>query len=396
MKYLITERQYRLLTEENLSTINEGRKEDVTQKYKQKFKEYPSVISDVLNNDVITRTNYKYADFLLNNLHPNSDEYEISDAIALINKFDKNQQNLEKQDINQYNDLEDLENSVNLYMVSKREKADVEKIYGNEDDRYLVIIPKNEAASCKYGANTKWCVTSKGSGHFERYTLGKQLLYFIIDKKNSTDTEFSKVAVHVSNFGKFTYYDSKDQPLSEKEIRLLKYAIPDAIKAIEDDYEKKNQVKNVELYDVFTDDYFDTNTLQYETPDVDDFLTMALSGFDTHGLGYASASLDVFLYDISDRNKLIDKYELFITYNELSKKTFSIQVDISGWDGHIDENNFIDLGLGGEELSYYPITFENTEKDTAKKVRQIILGEVYQRLLEMGVSVGDLKKNEDN
>lgn len=393
MKYIITERQYRVLTEENINILSEGRKEELIDKYTNKFKEYPITLNGVLDNDFIKKTNYKYADFVLRELHPNSSREEFLDVIKVVDNFNRFQKNLEKQDINQYKSLEELESVVNVYVASKGEKSDVEKIY--EDDRFLVIIPKNEVASCKYGANTKWCVTSKGSGHFERYTSGKQLLYFIIDKKNSTDTEFSKVAVHISNNNVFTYYDSQDKPLTDKEIRFLNYAIPDVIKAIKDDYEKKTLERvGSFLGRVFSEDIFNLDELQYQIPESNKFLLLKLSGFDDETPGSAMAYLDIFIYDWPHPTLfLVDKYTLYITYKQLSDITFGIYGELVSSDDYI--NNFIDMGLVGEEISYAPIQFADNEKDTAKKIRQIILSEIHERLVDKNVDINFIEKNRE-
>jgi hypothetical protein len=386
MKYILTESQYRSII------LSEGRKEELLDKYKEKFEGFPALLI-VLNNDVIKKTNYKYADFLLKELHPNSSKEEIDEAIELINNFDKYQKNLDKKDINDYKSLEELENVIILYLASKGEKADVEKIY--ENDRFLVIIPKNEEASCKYGANTRWCVTSKGTGHFERYTSGKQLLYFIIDKKNSTDFEFSKVAIHIGTHGDIIYYDSQDKPLTDKEIRLLNYAIHDVINAIKDDYDKKVSERTSSFLDtVFSEDMYDSTNFRYPILGTDKVLLLKLSGFESETPGKATAYLDIFLYDELYQSTLIDKYTLYITYKQLSDRTLAIEVKLLGTDDYID--NFVDTELLGEELWYYPIQFESDEKTTAKKIREIILGEIHARLVDNDVDVKFIEKTQEN
>lgn len=382
MKYILTESQYRSII------LSEGRKEELLDKYKEKFEGFPA-LSIVLNDDVIKKTNYKYADFVLKHLHPNSSKEEIDDAIELIDDFDKYQKNLDKKDINNYKSLEELGNVIIIYLASKGDKADIEKIY--ENDRFLVIIPKNKEASCKYGANTRWCVTSRDTNHFETYTAGKQLLYFIIDKKNSTDTEFSKVAVHISSYGIFVYYDSQDRHLTDKEIRLLNYAIPDVIKAVKDDYEKKVSERVVSFLDgVFSLDIYSTSDLTYEIPGSNKFLFLRLSGFESETPGEATAYLDIFLYDEHYQSTLIDKYTLYITYKQLSDRTLAIEAKLWGSD-YID--NFVDTELSGEELWYYPIQFESDENTTAKKIREIILGEIHARLVDKNVDIKIIKRN---
>jgi len=390
MRYIITESQYRLLTEENI--LSEGRKEELVDKYTTKFKEYPLPLQTVLNNNLIVKTNYKYADFLLKELHPNSSEEEITDALDVIQDFDKYQKNFDKKDINQYESLYELENVVKLYLASKGEKADVEKIY--ENDRFLVVIPKNEEASCKYGANTRWCVTSKGSGHFERYTAGKQLLYFIIDKKNSTDFEFSKVAIHIGTYGDIIYYDSQDKNLTDKEIRILNYVIPDVIESIKDDYDKKVSERTSSFLDtVFSEDVYDSTNFRYPILGTDKVLLLKLSGFESETPGNATADLDIYLYDKLDKPTLIDKYTLYIVYKQLSDMTLGFNANLWGYDDYI--TNFIDLELPGEEISYAPIQFEYNEKETAEKLRQIILSEISERLVDKGVDVKFIERNKE-
>ena len=49
----------------------------------------------------------------------------------------------------------------------------------------LVVRPKSHAASCYYGANTKWCTTQTGNpGYFEKYFRDGNLYYFLNKKTN--------------------------------------------------------------------------------------------------------------------------------------------------------------------------------------------------------------------
>ena len=49
-----------------------------------------------LGHPFLAQTNFKYGDFLLKNLHPNSSIEEIIDDIELIKEFDRFQQSLEE------------------------------------------------------------------------------------------------------------------------------------------------------------------------------------------------------------------------------------------------------------------------------------------------------------
>lgn len=68
--------------------------------------------------------------------------------------------------------------------AEKANKAD--RIY--KDSNWVVVRPKTWEASCKFGAGTKWCTTSKtSSSHFRRETENNFLIYVI--NKNLPDTD---------------------------------------------------------------------------------------------------------------------------------------------------------------------------------------------------------------
>jgi len=75
-------------------------------------------------------------------------------------------------------DIEDVEEEER---ESGEEKPIAEKVY--KDGRWLVIVPKNYEASCKYGAGTRWCTASKQtSEYFTNYSADGPL-YVVIDRE---------------------------------------------------------------------------------------------------------------------------------------------------------------------------------------------------------------------
>jgi len=92
-------------------------------------------------------------------------------------------------------------------------KSQAERLY--EDDDVLVIRPKSHAASCYYGANTKWCTTNKGdSGYFEKYIRTGLLYYFIKKKENN------KMALYRNTEDKKTeVYNAQDRLVSLEDLR---------------------------------------------------------------------------------------------------------------------------------------------------------------------------------
>jgi len=359
--------------------LKEGRKEDLKKKYSDKFDD--EVLDDVLGISDLQDFNHKYTDFILKALDIHSDiDMMVDVAVGLVKDFDKYQSQLKKKDINQYNSFTELDTALKPFIEKEKEKElekQANKIY--EDDKFLVIKPETEEASCKYGSNTKWCVTQKGSGHFERYTKGNQALYFIIDKKNSTDREFSKVAVHFSNRGDITYWDSQDKSLTEKEIKILKYAFPEVINSIIED-NKKNSLSNVDKFLTETFNNFGTNESEERNYlKSGQTLKVIVSGFENItdlGFGHSQGKVKIYISD-----HLIDEYIIYLNYklvkNEVqSFKSFQVEISFQGNEEYIPVDYFMDLGL--EDWNINEI-YRFTEEDpsyTSFGVRRNIVNKI--------------------
>lgn len=224
--------------------LTESRSDNLKKKYSNKFDE--TILNKILELPFLKKTNHKYTDFFLKVLDSNSPKIEkdiqvIHDAIV---SFDDLLQYIEQKDINQYKTLEELQYALIEPKTKQRERElekKVDKIF--ENSKFLVVIPKTQEASCKYGANTKWCVTVKDSGEFERHTSGSQVLYFIIDKQNSTRDKYSKIAIHYDTDGDATFFDSKDNILSNQKIKLLKKTYPGLFAAIDSNYESRHSTR---------------------------------------------------------------------------------------------------------------------------------------------------------
>jgi hypothetical protein len=363
--------------------LKEGRKEDLNKKYSEKFKEYPDTLTFVLGISDLIDFNHKYTDFVLKNLHPNASADEIEDIVELVKDFDKYSSQFPKKDINQYVSLNELESVVNFVRDKNKDKeleGQAKRIYEKGD--FVVIQPKTEEASCKYGSNTKWCVTSKGSGHFGRYTSGRQGLYFIINKAKSTNKKYSKVAIHFDDTGEPRYWDSQDSPMGQREIEIFEYAFDDMIQAIKDDYKKyAGSRTDLILTQVF-------NQMGETSADNKNYLrsTYTLStlvrGFQNNpdiGFGHSQARLSISL-NSDDENKLIDEYQVFIRYKSKDEKTFTASIGFVGTEEYIDDNNFIDLGLDdwGIDVTYL---IGRSPAETAEGVRRHIATRVLDHIV---------------
>jgi len=68
--------------------------------------------------------------------------------------------------------------------LQKQTASAADKVF--ENDKCIVVVPHTYEASCKYGANTKWCTASnKTNEHWEQYTKNNVKFYYIIPKDNS-------------------------------------------------------------------------------------------------------------------------------------------------------------------------------------------------------------------
>lgn len=240
--------------------IIEGRKEDVAKRLKQRFEYDGSFIDRMLSVDP---TGYKYIDYIAKQLEkiiPQlagqkgglniTQQDAIKDIISMVipwfhnnvnriteddiwkaetifrerNGMVPNIEGISKsfKDIAQYENPEFIRTLMEIVDSKKTErekerelKSQAERLY--EDDDVLVIKPKSYAASCYYGANTKWCTTSKGgSGYFEKYTKTGILYYFIKKKENVKyalyrNTEDKKTEVYNAQDREVTLNELRDQ-----------------------------------------------------------------------------------------------------------------------------------------------------------------------------------------
>jgi hypothetical protein len=365
--------------------LKEGRKEDLKKKYSTKFNEED--LEFILNISDLKDFNHKYTDFVLKHTDGdgelNTDELEH--LVGLIKDFDKYQSQFPKKDINQYVSLNELEKVI-LHIRSKNKEKELEgqakKIYEKGD--FVVIQPKTEEASCKYGSNTKWCVTSKGSGHFGRYTAGRQSLYFIINKAKSTNKNYSKVAIHFDDEGFMRYWDAQDSPMSQREIDVFEYAFSEMIESIKDDYKEYAG----SMTDKFLTESFNmigensAESKNYLNSNYD--LMTYIRGFQNIpdlGFGHSEAILTISMSKYENGSidrKLFDEYQVFITYKSKDEKTFTASIGFAGLD-EVPGDDFEDLGLEewGIDVTY---NIGRSPSETAEGVRRHITSRVLDHI----------------
>ena len=265
--------------------IIEGKKDDVTKQLKMKFEYDGPFIDQMLSIDP---TGYKYVDYIgrqLEKIIPKlagekgglnvSQQSGIQSILSnVIPWFHRNQNKIteddvwkaetnfrnangetvsniegisrQPKDINQYENPSFIAFLMNVVDERKTErelereaKSQVTKLY--EDDDVLVVMPKSYVSSCYYGANTKWCTTTRGSsGFFEKYSRDGKLYYFI-NKKTGL-----KRALYIKEKPKqVEVYNEKD---IEVDLDELFSVFPQQTDLIDDLVGVSNFIKTLKLY----------------------------------------------------------------------------------------------------------------------------------------------------
>lgn len=114
----------------------------------------------------------------------------------------------------------------------KIEPYEREKLY--EDTNFLLVIPLTHTASCKYGANTKWCTSSSDDTMFKKHNRMGSLAYLIIKNKDLQEKLGSeKFGLYINKPGEnylggrypgpdgLIFYDEKNDIMSTNKIMNL-------------------------------------------------------------------------------------------------------------------------------------------------------------------------------
>lgn len=174
--------------------LTEGRVEDAIAKYPEMEQD----IRFLAAND--PSGNNKYLAWGVKQI---SGGNERDDVAEVIKDFDRSRQRLPKKDINQweFSELRDALGNLGTSKSKKKQKQKTEgaiKLY--EDDRYFLIAPLTEGASCTYGAGTKWCISAKHSNYFKQYFKYQKVSFvFALDKTKDKEDPNYKIAL--------VYYD---------------------------------------------------------------------------------------------------------------------------------------------------------------------------------------------
>jgi hypothetical protein len=131
-----------------------------------------------------------------------------------LDRFQKISSNLPKTDLNDYDSLSELAESIKDY--DERIRRNFRKVEGGnvvyEDDRFFIVNPLTHESSCYYGKGTKWCTAADSDYQFKQYNQDGKLFY-ILDKTLPTNDPLYKVALLKKFDGDMTFYDAVDETL---------------------------------------------------------------------------------------------------------------------------------------------------------------------------------------
>jgi hypothetical protein len=65
-------------------------------------------------------------------------------------------------------------------IVEKYKIGDEERLKLHDTENFLLVVPLTHTAACKYGSNTKWCVTERDPDMFERHYDMGSLGYLLV------------------------------------------------------------------------------------------------------------------------------------------------------------------------------------------------------------------------
>ena len=231
-----------------IELIFEGREDDFKATYANKFS--PEKLEAIINMANEVPNGSKFLTFL-GKVLPNTGFSQgiLDDTVKpVLKKFVAIGPNLEIKDINQYNTFAELNTAIQKY--ENRIRREVQTIEGAdlvyENERFTVVAPLTTAASCYYGAGTKWCTSSSADNtHFNNYMKDGKLFY-IIDKTKPTSDRFYKVALLKKFEGDESYFDAPDEKFTSgwimgtNELARIKQSI--------DLYVKEKYAKELEIW----------------------------------------------------------------------------------------------------------------------------------------------------
>lgn len=207
----------------------------------RKFGQQNDNIYEGLINEITLSKAIQY----IQKLKPNIENIE-----QIANNFIKFQNNLEKKDLYQYKNFEELENALNKANQSKSQQIKISKNLNLEDNLYIFyqdpnfIIykfdnPSQHADSCRLSQGAKICTAmGKTKKYWNEYMVeGKSILFYIFNKNKEIGDKDSFYALMIPQVGKYlghnelVDYEDDDPSSTDEESKniLINFGLPSNI-----------------------------------------------------------------------------------------------------------------------------------------------------------------------
>ena len=178
-----------------------------------------------LIKDLDPSKNFKYVEKMIDvYLKDSPDIQELGKVFKDFDEMSKKNQ-IKNADITSYGSFSEILDTTqktfseyNEKIETKAKANEIDIVY--EDDKVLVLIPRTHEAVCKYGSGTKWCITEENPISYLSYLRKSITHYFVIMKGLPMSNPNYKMAVSVTEDGKFECNDALDESIS---IQLVLY-----------------------------------------------------------------------------------------------------------------------------------------------------------------------------
>lgn len=173
------------------------------------------------------------------------DEYrEIHDFIQrhMNNKF----HDVDVNKIETMDSLKKLNSRASISELNKELEKQVDVLMNN--DTWLVVRPITYEASCKYGAQTRWCTTSSDSpNHFFRYTQNGKLVY-ILNKETGQKTALFEGRSPQNDNYEISFWNERDDRIDSM-MTPLDQSVLDLIRNLIKNDSSTNEQLNPKMWD---------------------------------------------------------------------------------------------------------------------------------------------------
>lgn len=107
--------------------------------------------------------------------------------------------------------VRELQDKVSNTQKKKRIKEEGAELIAENEDWIVLHITTYEAC-CKYGAGSRWCITTENNDHYwKHYTQGGSQFYFLLSKNRPETDKWYKIALQYNNKNSMTFWDAPDK-----------------------------------------------------------------------------------------------------------------------------------------------------------------------------------------